>query len=162
MTDAPRKGRERVALSGFALLLCVSVVLLATMWPAPIDQGFSGAINRFLDVLHRNGIPEWFGYNKLEFSANVLMFLPLGFLLTVILPARFWWLALIMCPALSISIELTQGALLAARFATVSDVIANSSGALIGILLAVMLRAFIYYRDQKLIAWALWQHGIRS
>jgi glycopeptide antibiotics resistance protein len=161
VSDGPQKGKERVALSGFALALCVTVVLLATMWPAPIDAGFSGTITRFLEVLHRNGIPEWFGYNKLEFSANILMFMPVGFLATMILPAKTWWLALLMCPLLSVGIELTQGAFLAARFATVSDVIANSSGALIGILLAVMLRAFIYQRDQKLIAWALWQNGVR-
>ena len=161
MSDGPQKGKERVTLSGIALALCVGVVLLATMWPAPIDAGFSSTITRFLDVLHRNGIPEWFGYNKLEFSANILMFLPLGFLVTMILPAKTWWLALLMCPLLSVSIELTQGALLAARFATVSDVIANSSGALLGILFAVILRAFIYQRDQKLIAWALWQNGVR-
>jgi glycopeptide antibiotics resistance protein len=131
------------------------------MWPAPIDQGFNGSINRFLDVLHRNGVPPWFGYNKLEFSANILMFLPLGFLVAMILPAHFWWFALVICPALSVTIELTQGALLAARFATVSDVIANSIGALIGILFAIILRALFYRRDQKLIAWVLWERGLR-
>jgi glycopeptide antibiotics resistance protein len=113
-----------------------------------------------LDVLHRNGVPEWFGYTKLEFTANVLMFVPLGFLVSMLLPVRVWWLALIICPGLSVAIELTQAAALSARFATVSDVVSNSTGALIGALLAVVLRAAIYQRDEKIIARRIWELGL--
>lgn len=132
------------------------IVLLATLWPTPLDQGYDTSIQKLLSVLHRNGFPQWFGYGKLEFSANIMMFVPLGFLTALILPARFWWLAMILCPALSVAIELTQSALLSARFATVSDVVANSVGAVVGILIAVVVRALVHQRDQKLIARALW------
>jgi glycopeptide antibiotics resistance protein len=131
------------------------------MWPTPLDQDYGAAVDKFLAVLHRNGIPMWFGYNKLEFSANILMFLPLGFLIALLLPAKTWWLSLLICPAISIGIELTQSVALSARFATITDVIANSIGALIGIFLAVVLRAVIYSRDEKLVARALWEHGVR-
>lgn len=140
----------------------VTVILVATLWPTPLDQGYSAAIQKVLDVVHRNGVPEWFGYNKLEFSANVVMFVPLGFLAALLLPARVWWLALLICPGLSIAIELTQATFLAARFATATDVIANSIGAVIGILVAVILRSIVYERDQKVIAVALWQRGLRA
>lgn len=161
MTDkGPPKSRVRQQL-GLALVLMYGVVvILATMWPTPLDQGFAASINRLLAVLHRNGIPEWFGYSKLEFSANVLMFLPLGFLVSMLLPVRVWWLALIILPGLSVAIELTQAVALSARFATVSDVIANSTGAVIGTLFAVMLRAAIYDRDEKIISRRLWEMGI--
>jgi len=161
MTDkGPPKSRVRQQL-GLALVLMYGVVvILATMWPTPLDQGYAASINRLLAVLHRNGIPEWFGYSKLEFSANVLMFLPLGFLVSMLLPVRVWWLALVILPGLSVAIELTQAAALSARFATVSDVIANSTGAVIGTLLAVMLRAAIYDRDEKIIARRLWELGV--
>lgn len=165
MRDAkPPKSRVREWL-GFTILMAYGlVVLLATLWPTPLDQGYDASIQKFLGVLHRNGIPEWFGYGKLEFSANIAMFVPLGFLTTLILPTRVWWLALVVCPGLSIAIELTQASLLAARFATISDVIANSTGAVVGALVAVILRALIYQRDEKLIARALWteKHGVRS
>jgi glycopeptide antibiotics resistance protein len=157
MTDvAPSKSRAREWLSVILLGAYVVLILMATMWPTPLDQGYESSIQEFLAVLHRTGVPEWFGYSKLEFSANVVMFIPLGFLATMILPQRTWWLALLICPALSVAIELTQGALLSSRFASPLDVVANSMGAIIGVFCAVVLRAIIHERDQKLIARALW------
>jgi glycopeptide antibiotics resistance protein len=144
------------------LVACIAAVLLATMWPTPLDHGYATSIDKFLSVLHRNGVPQWFGYNKLEFFANVVMFIPLGFLVTMLLPGKVWWLALVLCPALSVGIEFAQGALLSARFATVSDVIANSIGAVIGAIFAVLLRAAVHSRDQKLVARILWQNQVRG
>ena len=158
----PQKSRAREWLASFALLGCVTIVLLATMWPTPLDTDYAGAVDKLLAVLHRNGIPEWFGYNKLEFSANVLMFVPLGFLLTMILPAKVWWLALVICPALSIGIELTQATFLSERFATMADVLSNSLGSVVGAFCAVVLRAVVHARDEKLIARALWDFGSRA
>ena len=158
----PPKSRAREWLGVSTLIVYGAIVLFAVFWPAPIDQGFSASIDKVLDVMHRNGVPEWFGYNKLEFSANVLMFVPLGFLAALLLPARVWWLALLICPGLSIAIELTQATFLAARFATATDVVANTIGAVVGILVAVILRAIVYERDQKVIALALWHRGIRA
>lgn len=161
MTDkGPPKSRVRQQLGLILVLSYGLVVILATMWPTPLDQGFASSINRLLAVLHRNGIPEWFGYSKLEFSANILMFVPLGFLVSMLLPVRVWWLALILCPGLSAAIELTQALALSARFASILDVASNSIGALIGALLAVLLRAAIYDRDEKIIARRLWEMGL--
>lgn len=158
MTDvAPAKSRAREWLSVIVLGGYVVLILMATMWPTPLDQGYESSIQKFLEVLHRNGVPDWFGYSKLEFSANVVMYVPLGFLATMILPQRTWWLALLLCPALSVAIELTQGVLLSARFASPLDVVANSLGAIVGVLCAVVLRAIIHERDQKLIARVLWE-----
>lgn len=161
-TKPPPRSMARTSIGGVLLASYVVVILLATLWPTPLDQGYSAAIQKVLDVVHRNGIPEWFGYNKLEFSANVAMFVPLGFLAALLLPAKVWWLALLICPGLSIAIELTQATFLAARFATATDVIANTIGAVVGILVAVILRSIVYERDQKVIALALWQRGIRA
>ncbi|WP_181397338.1 VanZ family protein [Cryobacterium arcticum] len=161
MTDkGPPKSRVRQHMAMTLVLAYGLVVVLATMWPTPLDQGFAASIDRVLVVLHRNGVPEWFGYSKLEFSANILMFVPLGFLVSMLLPVRVWWLALVICPGLSVGIELTQALALSARFATVSDVAANSIGALIGALVAVMLRAAIYERDEKIIARRMWELGV--
>ena len=157
----PPLSKIRQTLAGTVLVLCLALVMLATMWPTPLDQGYATSIDRVLQVLHRNGVPEWFGYTKLEFSANVLMFVPIGFLLTMILPMRVWWLALVVGCGLSISIELIQGAVLTARFATVSDVVSNSIGTVVGAFLAVIIRSLVYSRDQKLIARALWQLQLR-
>ncbi|HEV7949290.1 MAG TPA: VanZ family protein [Glaciihabitans sp.] len=139
--------------------MCLTIVLFATMWPTPLDRGYSESINRVLEVLHRNGVPEWFGYDKLEFSANIVMFLPIGFLVALLLPSQVWWLALLICPILSGGIELIQANFLSARFATITDVIANSIGATIGALLAGTLLAIVHSRDEKVLARALWERG---
>jgi len=156
----PPKSRAREWLGVSTLIVYGAIVLFAVFWPAPIDQGFSASIDKVLDVMHRNGVPEWFGYNKLEFSANVLMFVPLGFLISLLLPARFWWLALFIGPALSVGIEMTQAAFLSARFATVSDVAANSIGAFVGAVAAMLLRAVVFSRDEKVIERALWEASL--
>ena len=147
--------RVRLVLCGILLLFYVGVVLLVTMWPTPMDTGFPAAVDRLLAIMHRYGVPEWFGFTKLEFSANVAMFVPLGFLLTLTLPKRGWWVALLLLPAFSGAIELTQGQWLTARFATVSDVIANTLGGWIGLILAALVRAVVHERDRLLIAQVL-------
>jgi len=155
----PAKSRVREWLAVTLLAATVSLVLALTMGPTPLDQGFESTVDRLLAILHRNGVPAWFGYNKLEFSANVLMFIPLGFLISTLLPVRVWWLALIATPILSIAIELTQATLLTARFATVADVLANSIGGLIGAIAAVGLRYVVHKRDEAIVARALWDRA---
>ena len=142
-------------LCGILLLFYVGVVLTVTMWPTQPDPSFQSAVTRLLDILHRYGVPEWFGVTKLEFSANIAMFVPLGFLLTLTLPQRAWWVALLLLPSFSGAIELTQGQWLTARFATWSDVIANTLGGWIGLILAALVRAVVHTRDRLLIAQVL-------
>jgi glycopeptide antibiotics resistance protein len=156
--EAPPKSRVRLWLVAFILAGYMSIVLAATMWPTPLDQGYGASIERFLLVLYRNGVPQWFGYNKLEFSANILMFVPLGFLIALLLPKRVWWLAFLICPMLSTGIELTQAIALSARFATVIDVISNSLGGGIGAIVAAILRGIVHERDEKLVARAIWEY----
>jgi glycopeptide antibiotics resistance protein len=153
----PAPSHARQWLAAVLLAAVIGTILLVTMWPVPVDKGYSGSIDKLLTVMRRNGVPTWFGYNRLEFTANIIMFIPLGFLVALLLKQRLWWLALIICPAFSVSIELTQAAFLAARFATVSDVVSNSIGAFIGIFFAVLIRAAVYQRDQKVIARACWE-----
>lgn len=150
----PSPTRIRLAICAVLLVAYLGVVLAITMWPTPLDQGYGAAIERLLDVLHRHGIPEWFGYNKLEFTANILLFVPLGFLLALTLPEGAWWMVLLLIPAFSGLIEFTQGRYLDARFATVFDVVANTLGGYIGGTLAYGLRALVHIRDDLVIAHA--------
>jgi hypothetical protein len=162
LPPAPSRSRARQWIVLALLGAYGLVVALVTLSPTPIDRGFRSSISSLLSVLHRNGVPTWFGYNSLEFTANIAMFVPLAFLISLLLPFRLWWLGFIIGPALSVGIELTQHALLDARFATVSDVIANSTGAVVGTLLAQMLRSVIRARDRKVVALALWRQRARA
>ncbi len=131
--------------------LCLAVVLAATLSPTPIDQGYESAIERVLSILHRNGVPQWFGYRWLEFSANIAMFVPLAYFLSLVFPTRFLWLALPLLPALSVALETLQFFVLPARFATVNDVIANTVGGWVGVAAAAATVAAVHARDRRVL-----------
>ncbi|MGB3731821.1 VanZ family protein [Microbacterium sp.] len=154
--ERPGKSHVRVGIAVLLLLVYLGVVLAMTISPTPLDRGYASSIDKVLSVLHRNGVPEWFGYSKLEFTANIAMFVPLGFLVGLALPTRVAWLGLFLLPAFSGAIELTQAAMLSQRFATVQDVVANSVGGWIGLFVAFAIRAMVHARDQKVIAQAEW------
>ncbi|WP_374854732.1 VanZ family protein [Herbiconiux liangxiaofengii] len=119
------------------LLAAYSVlVLVIVAWPTPVDQKAHGYIIRLLREAHDHHVLMFVGYAQVEFSANVAMFVPLGLLLGVLLGPRRWGYAILIGFALSSTIELLQFALLPGRYGTVDDVIANTSGAVIGALLA--------------------------
>jgi glycopeptide antibiotics resistance protein len=137
--------RKILASIGFAL----SLVLLAsmTLGSTPVDQGKGGEIYTLLMFLYSIGIPTTFTYATLEFTANIVMFIPLGFFLTMLLPRRQWWIALVLLPLGSGFIETAQGLFLAQRTASLSDVVANSLGGFIGVGLERLFEEFLRLRS---------------
>ncbi|SDZ39457.1 VanZ family protein [Herbiconiux ginsengi] len=125
-----------LVLYGFAVLFVVA-------WPTPVDESSRGLIFRVLGALHRRGLPEFVNYNVVEFCANIAMFIPLGLLVALLFGPRWWWAAFFVCAALSVSIEFYQYLLLPDRYATVRDVVANSTGGAIGMLAAVIAIAWL-------------------
>lgn len=87
---------------------------------------------------------------------NVAMFIPLGFLVGLALSRRWIWLGVFLLPAFSAGIEWVQGEMLAERVSDVRDIVANGVGGWIGLLLAVIVRAIVWSRDQKVIERAMW------
>lgn len=156
--DAPEKSRLRIAV-GLSILIAYSGLILAvTLSPTQLDVNYQNAVLRLLEVLHRNGIPAWFGYGEVEFLANVGMFIPFGFLVALLLPQRLSILTVLIGPGFSAFIENFQREFLSERVASVYDVYANSAGAVIGFLVAATLRAVVHARDRRIIARALWQY----
>ena len=160
--EAPRRGAAPAKSSvrswiTFILLICYTgFVLFVTLIPRLSDLKTDALAERLLGVLHRVGVPAWFGYDKLEFTMNVAMFIPLGFLVGLALSRRWIWLGVFLLPAFSASIEWAQGALLAERVSDIRDVVANGVGGWIGLLVAVIIRAIVWSRDQKVIERAMW------
>ena len=155
----PPRSHARVWLAVVGICLYGAVVLVATLRATPPNSGFESPIAKLLDVLHRYGVPEWFGYGALEFTANVGLFFPLGFLLALAWPRRAMWATLLLIPAFSGGIELMQAIFLAERYASLLDVLANSLGGYIGAVGAVgaaLIRAAVHARDQKVVARAVW------
>jgi len=125
---------------GIALALALPFfggIALLTLTPTRIEQSMPNLLDLVLSVSHRLGW-ESLDFTRLEVIANVLVFVPIGILAFILVPRRLWPLALALGPAVSISIEAAQRLALPNRTATVSDVIANSGGALIGVALAIL------------------------
>lgn len=153
----PPRSYARLWVSTVLLALYAAFVILMTMWPNPEQLQFDSIASRVLGVLHNLGVPEWFGFNKLEFMMNIAMFVPLGFFLGLALPRKAWWVAVFLLPAFSGAIEFTQEVALAERVSTLYDVAANTMGGYIGLFLAMVMRALIYARDRTKIERELWE-----
>lgn len=109
---------------------------LLTLTPARVEQSMPNLLDLVLSAAHRLGW-ESLDFTRLEIIANVLVFVPIGILAFILVPRRFWPVAVILGPALSLAIEVAQRVALPHRAATLTDVIANSGGALIGVFIAI-------------------------
>lgn len=135
MTEFPRV--QRFARLG--LLAYVVVVLAIVMWPTPVDADSRSMITTILRGLHRRDLFTFVEYHHIEYTANIAMFIPLAILLALWLGRRWWWVAMVACFALSGAIETFQGLFLPSRYATFDDVIANTTGGVIGALIGAVI-----------------------
>ena len=151
MARATYAGAFRVRFVAVLTAVYVLFVLLVTLWPTTVDRGLDTYIDRILQELYERGVPTFVNYRLIEFSANIVFFVPVGFLGGLLFTYRFWWLAIVSGGLLSVAIELSQRTFLPGRVASVADVVANTSGALVGCLVAVAVRALILHRDTLVI-----------
>ncbi|QNA93319.1 MULTISPECIES: VanZ family protein [unclassified Microbacterium] len=119
-----------------------------TLTPSRIEQTMPNLLDVVLGVAHRLGWSS-LDFTRLEIIANILVFVPVGILAFVLLPRRVWLLALLAGPVLSVAIETAQRVALPHRAATVTDVLANSAGAVAGVALAVLCTVLIARRDSQ-------------
>lgn len=77
---------------------------------------------------------------------NVVMFVPLGLGLALIRP-RWWW-AVLLC-GLSVTIELLQFFFLAARHPDIVDVVLNTMGGALGVVIGLLLARWCEKRSNR-------------
>lgn len=112
---------------------------LTAFWPTPVDRDAHATIQHILWVLHKYGMPHAINYSVVEFTANIALFLPVGLLVVIYLGIDRWWLGFVIGFAASCAIELGQLLFLAQRFPSVADVVANTTGAILGTVLALIV-----------------------
>ncbi|WP_159499764.1 VanZ family protein [Microbacterium sp. 18062] len=122
--------RARRVATILLVVYAVAAVLIA-FWPEPVDRGATGLLDRIERVL------PWATYGRIEFAANVVFFIPLGWLLSILLD-RSRSLVLPIGIVATVLIEAAQGELLAQRTASIYDVLANTTGTCVGMLLAAL------------------------
>jgi glycopeptide antibiotics resistance protein len=129
------------------ILLAIYAVLLVIVGflPVPVDSGVSPFIAEFVLWMQRYVMPA-FSYEIVEFTANVLWFVPFGLLGVLALGRRWWWLVLLLGAAVSTAIEAGQWLLLPDRTPTPVDVVANTVGTAVGVALAV---AWLDFRERR-------------
>ncbi|MCH1884312.1 VanZ family protein [Agrococcus sp. ARC_14] len=139
---ASRSAAPLRALGVIGLLLALPVVALLTLWPSHLLLRVKPRVLSGLEWLHAREMFEWLYWTRLEVLANVAMFVPLALLLAFVLGARRWWVALGLSVAATVGIELTQH-FMPGRVASVQDIVANSLGAVIGVVLAVSIEGVV-------------------
>lgn len=121
-----------------AAVVVLAVMVLVLLSPGPVDRPVYGTLLRAIHRLQEYGLPLWVQYSTVESAANVLLFVPLGFLAGALLGVRRWWLALLLCAGLSAGVEGFQEVFLPQREGSPRDVLLNTGGALFGVLAAAV------------------------
>ena len=131
----PPRRSTRVWAVALGLPFLIGVALL-TLTPARVEQTMPNLLDLLLRAIRRLGWTS-LDFTRLEVLANIAVFIPVGVLAFLLVPRHAWPLSLLVGPALSLAIETAQYVALPPPAATVRHVAANSTGATIGVVLAV-------------------------
>ena len=127
---------------GLLTLLYLGFVGLATLTPASQSPDYSDLAARVLARLQRypdlDPLTSRLSVERIEFLANIGLFVPLGVFLLLLVGSRFWWVALAAGIVLTNMIEQVQKEI-PGRVSDPRDVAANSIGMFVGIALALVL-----------------------
>ncbi|MGO4536186.1 VanZ family protein [Leifsonia sp. 2MCAF36] len=123
------------------LPLLIAGYLAAVAWITLSPVPGNPAGNPLLRALLRavSAVPglHWVDYDVAEFSANVLLFVPMGLLFTVLLGAWRWWLTVAIGVVATLVIEFVQ-LFLPERVSDPRDLLANTLGTLLGVALVLL------------------------
>ncbi|UKA48997.1 VanZ family protein [Arthrobacter sp. FW305-123] len=123
-----------------AYLIALAFVVFLPAREASTVTGFVGVIAGWLALL---GIPFDAAGVAVEFIANIVMFVPFGVFVRLLKPTLWnWWPLALLAAASSGTIEVIQ-LLVPGRVTALSDVLANTLGALAGLAAAKKLAAVL-------------------
>ena len=125
----------RIVLGAYVALLAV-----VGFFPSPVDRPIEAPLSRIIQWCGQHGL-GFITYARVEFGANIALFVPLGMLIALLFGPRRWWRAPVICFVATVIIELGQRVLLPQRVASIGDVIANTVGGIFGTLAAVAIMA---------------------
>jgi glycopeptide antibiotics resistance protein len=121
-----------------ATLAYLAFVGWVTLTPGAEAPTSSDLVVRVLARLQRYDELSWLSFDRAEYLANVALFVPIGLLLLLIVGSRLWWVALTGAIFLTSSIETIQR-VVPGRVSDDRDIAANTLGAVLGIVVALVL-----------------------
>jgi glycopeptide antibiotics resistance protein len=123
------------------LPILIAVYLFAvagiTLDPAPGDPAGNLLLRELLRAVSDVPGLGWVDYDVAEFSANVLLFVPMGVLFLLLLGAWRWWLVVAIGVAATLVIEFVQ-LFLPERVSDPRDLLANTLGTVLGVALLAL------------------------
>ena len=111
-----------------------------TLGPQPLSDDNDSWLFAALKFFSRHEATNFITFSRVEFTANIAMFVPVGVFFLLLLGRRGWLGAVVAGVLLTCAIEFAQ-LFIPGRVSDVQDIISNSTGALVGVLLALALTA---------------------
>lgn len=115
---------------------------LVTLTPSSEQPDYSELAARVLARLERypdlDPLTARLSVERVEFLANIGLFVPVGMFVLLLVGSRLWWLAVAGSVALTSAIETAQRSI-PGRVPDPRDVVANTIGAVIGVVLVLVL-----------------------
>lgn len=147
LTTASTTRKVSAWVSGWArgLLVAFAIVLGVLVLKPGTDHGGNIVLVALTKVFARLGLPYEQTFYTLEFLANIVLFVPLGLLVPLAigrLRSRVLWLTVLLGFVLSACIELAQLAI-PGRVSDVRDVMSNTLGTVVGVLVVWALRPVV-------------------
>lgn len=109
-----------------------------TLGPQPINTGNGYWLWRALRFFGHHDSTRWLTYDRVEFLANIAMFVPIGVFFVLLFGRRLWVLSIVSGGLLTLAIEFAQ-LFIPGRVSDVRDLVANSLGTVLGVLVALVL-----------------------
>jgi len=129
---------HRHPLLSLVTLAYLGFVAWLTLTPDSAAPTSSDLVMRVLARLQRYDELTWLTYDRAEFLANIALFVPVGLFLLLLVGTRFWWVAAALAFAMTSAIETAQRSI-PGRVPDERDLVANTLGALAGIVVGVVL-----------------------
>ena len=115
---------------------------LVTLTPASGQPDYSALAERVLARLETyrdlDPVTARLSVERVEFLANIALFVPVGVFVLLLFGSRLWWVAVAGGIALTSAIETAQTSI-PGRVSDPRDVVANSAGTVVGVALALVL-----------------------
>jgi len=110
-----------------------------TLTPVPFEAKRATFIELAVATFHRSSLTNWVTTGGLEIAIKIAIFVPFGVLLVALFGRRRWVFVVFLGVITSCWIELAQSIWIPSRAADARDVFANSTGALLGALVALVV-----------------------
>lgn len=111
-----------------------------TLTPDLAERDEWSLVLRVVDRLQRVEELSWLTYDRAEALANVALFVPVGLFFLLLVGTRFWWVAFGLGIAMTLAIETAQRSI-PGRVPDARDLLTNTTGTVIGVVVGVVLTA---------------------